>query len=214
MSLLVRSALATLGFAGLAAVAACSNDGVDSSQATIQYAGSCTKADCADLERPDTNCTDTAPLFTCGEAANGTCGLTFRCPDSNEPGAAVSISPCDDAECGAKPTNAAEAGCATGREYTGSMCGKLNGSKTCTWQNGCAKLGEPIDIDESKVGAECGIEDDGGIVQCPSGQECVTLPLETGVRGAHCIADPCALLGCEDECITATSYPGQVSCTD
>lgn len=188
---------------------ACSTSDPGVSRAEIVYEGQCTKASCADLTRPDTDCTDTAPLFTCSDSG-GQCAFSYRCPSPDEPNAAVSFSPCDDADCGAKPTTGDEAGCAAGTKFTGATCGKLNNAKTCKWNPGCVVLGAPIPIDASKVGPACGNAD---AAVCPTGSQCVSLPLETGVEGAHCIADPCALIACPDaKCITSGSYPGSVSC--
>jgi hypothetical protein len=194
-----------------AALVACTSSSTGVSQADIVYDGACTKQACADLTRPDTDCTETAPLFKCSPTSAGACAFTYTCPSKDDPGAATSFSPCSDEECGTKPTTAAEAGCATGAELTGSTCGRLNNQKVCAWQNGCVVVGAPIAIDASKVGPVCGAETD---APCATGAECVTIPLETGVRGAHCIADPCGLLGCSDEsCIILDSFPGQVECT-
>lgn len=203
--------LSSLTLAGVV-LAACGGSSTDSSQAEYVYDGACTKEACADLQRPDTDCTETAPLFKCSAAADGQCAFSYTCPSKDDPGAAVSFSPCDDAACGPKPTTGAEAGCAEGTEYTGATCGRLNNAKSCKWEPGCAKLGKPIPVDPSKVGAACGIEGD-VVQQCPQGEECLVLPLETGVRGAHCFTDACSLLGCPgNECITLDSFPGQISC--
>jgi len=200
----------TLGLLTLTALACSTGEATGVGSSEILYDDTCTKELCADLPRPDTDCTDTAPRFTCSAARDGQCAFSFTCPSKDDPGAAVSFSPCDDAECGTKPTTAAEAGCEAGKEFTGATCGRLNGSKTCAWASGCVALGPRIDIDESKVGAECGLD----AATCPTGAQCVVLPLETGVRGAHCIDDPCSLLGCVDTCIMLDSYPGQVSCEE
>lgn len=199
-----------LGLGALVFAACGSQDGIDQSKSEIVYEGSCQKADCADLERPETDCTDTAPRFTCSDQ-HGACALSYVCPSPDDPGAAVSFSPCADAECGPKPTNEAEAGCASGQTFTDASCGKLNGSSTCQWAPGCVTLGEPILVDPAAVGPACGLETN---TTCPPDQpHCVVLPLETGIDGAHCLADPCALIGCPtDSCIILSSYPGKVGC--
>lgn len=201
---------------GLGALAlwACndSNDTLGETQSEILYEGNCVKADCADLERPETNCTDTAPRFTCSDE-RGTCALSFECPSSDDPGAAVSFSPCADEECGERPTTAEAAGCAAGKKYTGATCGKLNGSSTCKWAAGCVTVGEPIPVDPADVGPACGNETN---LQCPADKpECASLPIETGIQGPHCFAGPCALLDCPGgACITLESSPPIIRCPD
>lgn len=201
---------ASFAFAMLVLVACSSSKtAVDQSKDGILYEGNCDKAACADLDRPETDCTTTAPRFTCSDKG-GACAITYECPSPDDPGAAVSFAPCADQECGAKPTTGAEAGCASGQKFTGASCGKLNGASTCKWHPGCATLGEPIAVDPAKLGPACS----GSNPPCPSDKpHCVVLPLETGIEGAHCVADPCGIVGCPaSQCAILESYPEQIAC--
>lgn len=169
------------------------------------YLGACTPSVCNDLPVAEIGCASGQPEYVCSARSNGQCAIDVRCPSSS-PDDTVSFAPCEDSQCGPKPGNPAEA-CPSGYEWTGSQCGSLNGA-ACAWANGCYPPKEPLTVDQSKIGKACGLD-----VSCDAPESCVTLPRESGVEGAHCIADPCAAISCPtDRCMILESYPGQVRC--
>lgn len=171
------------------------------------YVGACTPSVCSGLPVPEIGCATGEPEYVCSARPSGDCAVDVRCPaDASDPDGAVSFAPCEDVECGPKPGTPAEA-CPAGYEWGGSTCGKLN-DRACAWANGCYVKGEPIEVDQSKIGKACGID-----VSCEAPAGCVTLPPETNVQGAHCIVDPCAAISCpSNRCVVLESYPGQVRC--
>ena len=109
-------------------------------------------------------------------------------------------------QCGPTPTGP-EAACPTGYSWSAPQCGKLNGD-ACAWGNHCAKDVAKSDVDETKLGKVC----DANSGPCDGTEQCVALP---GVDVAHCVQDPCGLIGCPaDKCISLDSYPAQVRCTE
>ena len=192
-------------------LAACSNGhGLDQSKGEIVYEGQCDESACAGLERPETDCTNTAPRFTCS-GQRGACAIRYDCPSPGDPTAAISFSPCADAECGVAPTNEAEAGCKSGQVFTGAACGRQNGASVCAWHPGCYTLGPPIAVNPADLGPSCGWATS---EPCPEDKRyCTLMPRETGLEGAYCVADPCATLRCtEPRCSIQSSYPGEVLC--
>ncbi len=189
-------------------VACGGSEEVEQSQTEIVYEGNCDKAACADLDRPDTDCTETAPIFKCTDV-RGTCAITYECPAKDDPLAAVSMAPCADEECG-PPRTAAEAGCGENQRHSPGICGRLNNAKECKWHDSCVTLGPPLD--ESMLGPECGAGADAG--PCPADKpQCVSLPPSPNVDGPRCVADPCAVIGCPaSRCSIMESWPLQVAC--
>lgn len=168
----------------------------------LRYEGVCTKDVCRDLPVPTLGCQTGAPKYVCTAHDEAHCAVEARCPGPDEPNPAQSMFPCEETECGPKPTTAAEA-CPVDFVWGGSTCGKLNGN-ACAWVHGCMPQNE--DLDWSEIGSVC----DQAQPACPEGQGCLTLP---GLQGAHCIGDPCAALSCPVErCVVLESSPPQYLC--
>lgn len=172
------------------------------------YVGACTPSVCDGLPVQEIGCPSGQPEYVCSARPNGQCGIDVKCPaNASNPDQSVSFGFCEETQCGPKPGSPADA-CPTGYAWTSSQCGSLNGG-ACAWANGCYPPKDPLTVDQSKIGKACGLD----IGNCEAPEGCVTLPPESGVTGAHCIADPCAAISCPtDKCIILESYPGQVQC--
>lgn len=177
--------------------------------ADLLYVGACTPADCDGQPVSEIGCAEGQPQYVCSAKGGNACSVDVECPAA-DPDGTVSFAPCEDAQCGPTPT-APEAECPEGYAWRSAQCGSLNGG-ACAWANSCTKVPTPgTTVDPSKVGAACGVD-----VQCTkAGEQCVVLPEDSGIEGAHCVANPCELLGCSaDKCLQRESYPAQVSCAD
>ncbi len=173
----------------------------DDGASSLTFQGNCDRRVCADLPRPEIGCEHGAPKFVCAEGADTRCAIRAECPSADEPNPAVSMFPCDEAECGPKPTTPEEA-CGPDRVWGGSTCGKLNGN-ACAWHSGCVPHNDRLD--RSKIGEPC----DQQARNCPEPAQCLTL---RGLQGAHCIADPCGALACAGNCLVLESEPPQYVC--
>ena len=195
-----------LGGIGGTALVACHEAapaaGTSDERAGLRYEGACTRDVCKELPVPDLGCEWGAPIHVCIARNGDECAVEARCPGADDPNSAQSMSPCDDAECGPKPTTATEA-CPGDLVWGGSTCGKLNGN-ACAWVHGCTPPNENLDWNE--IGPDC----DQAQPACPERQECLTL---AGLQGAHCIGEPCAALSCPAErCVVLESSPPQYVC--
>lgn len=195
-------------------VAACggSADGVpgdstpNTASADLLYVGACTPAEC-DGPVPELGCADRPGEYVCSASNGAACSIHLECPaGGDDPDQSTSFAACEDAECGASPSEPVT-DCPAGYSWSAPRCGSLD-DNACAWGTQCTKKPAARRIDATKLGKAC----DASSGPCDGSQQCVSFE---GVEGAHCVQDPCALLACPaDKCVSMESYPVQVRCTE